>query len=118
MDNEIFEQDYLDMITNFINTRIGTFYSSCYTIQDIVNYCVSNVEDINSVDFNTICKLTKLTLDALIGSGHIFEYEDGLYKTKKYITPEQGLILEPNIPETTKVTKEIVQAFDEIVKDL
>jgi len=118
MNNEICEQDYLDMITNFINTRIGVFYNMCYTIQDIVSHCITNVQDIDRVDFNVIRRLAKQTIDTLLDSGHIVEYNNGLYRTKKYINPEQGLILEPDIPATTKVTKEIAQAFDEIVKDL
>ena len=61
---------------------------------------------------------TKLTIEQLLDSGHITEYEKGLYRTKKYINPEQGIVLEPKIPVTTKATKEIAQAFDEIARDL
>ena len=118
MENKLCEQDYLDMITNFINNSIGVFWRKCYTVQDIVNHCVSSVDDIDSVDFKTICKLAKLTVEALLDSGHIIEYEQGFYRTKKYISPEQSLILEPKIPTSKKATKEIAQAFDDIAKDL
>ncbi len=118
MNTELYEQDYLDMITNFINNSIGVFWRKCYTVQDIVNHCVSSVDNIDSVDFNAIRKLAKLTVEALLDSGHIIEYEQGLYRTKKYISPEQSLILEPKIPTSKKATKEIAKAFDDIAKDL
>lgn len=118
MTNKLYEQDYLDIITNFINSSIGVFGRKCYTIQDIVNHCVSSIDDIDSVDFNAIRKLAKLTVEALLDSGHITEYEKGLYRTKKYINPEFGFILEPKMPTSKKATKELAQAFDEITKDL
>ena len=118
MKNKLYEQDYLDIIINYINSSIGTFWRKCYTVQDIVNHCVSKVENIDMVDFSAIRKLAKLTLEQLLASGHITEYENGLYRTKKYINPEQCIVLEPKIPATIKVTKEIAQAFDEIVTDI
>ncbi len=118
MENKLCEQDYLDIMTNYINSSIGPFWRKCYTVQDVVNHCVSKVEDIEMVDFSTIKKLAQLTIEQLLDSGHIIEYEKGLYRTKKYINPEQGIILEPKIPANTKATKEIAQAFDEIARDL
>lgn len=110
------QQDYCNLIENYINSIYGKTWTKKFTLDDVFNYCIKRTEVLNENDEEKILELVKEVLETLVRIGKLSFYKNK-FKVECPILKDDDIRIFQQPPRITNVNQSIIDTIDEIDKN-